>query len=282
MNFKRTPRQTSNLPPDLIGLWQHQDQTGYISVAQYRADGFRFAVSAYLPVTFSNGGANMIWGPESYTRLFGAGETLHGVWKEDSSDADYYFRPNGTFTYAEPGEIDLFGTYDWTGPTLRTHEARATVTVIGAELEFDIVFAGTIRQSFVLAGDTLTLDGTQVWTRIPALIYKIFRAPEWAALRRDATTTGAPIDVSDGYIHFSTAAQAAETAARHFAGADDLFLIAVETAGLGDALKWEASRGGALFPHLYRDMAIADVHWAQPLPLTDGVHQFPAGAGFDT
>ena len=112
------------------------------------------------------------------------------------------------------------------------------------------------------------------------IIYKIFRAPEWAALRRDTTTRGAPIDVADGYVHFSTAEQAAETAARHFAGADDLFLIAVDTDALGDDLKWEPSRGGALFPHLYRDMRIADVHWAQPLPLVNGVHRFPAGAGF--
>lgn len=113
------------------------------------------------------------------------------------------------------------------------------------------------------------------------MIYKIFRAPEWAALRRDTTTTGAPIDVADGYIHFSTAAQAAETAAKHFAGVDDLFLIAVEADSLGDDLKWEVSRGDALFPHLYREMRIADVHWAQPLPLVDGVHQFPVGAGFE-
>ena len=109
------------------------------------------------------------------------------------------------------------------------------------------------------------------------LIYKIFRAPEWAALRNDGTTRGAPIDLADGYIHFSTAEQAAETAARHFAGQDDLFLVAVDTDRLGDALKWEPSRGGALFPHLYREMALDDVHWAQPLPLSDGAHRFPAG-----
>ncbi|MEL7126303.1 MAG: DUF952 domain-containing protein [Pseudomonadota bacterium] len=112
------------------------------------------------------------------------------------------------------------------------------------------------------------------------LIYKIFRAPEWAALRANGQTPGAPIDVADGYVHFSTAAQAAETAAKHFAGQDDLFLLAVEADSLGDDLKWEVSRGGAEFPHLYREMRIADVHWAQPLPLVDGVHQFPAGAGF--
>ena len=113
------------------------------------------------------------------------------------------------------------------------------------------------------------------------LIYKIFRAQEWATLRQDRSTTGAPIDVADGYIHFSTAAQAGETAAKYFADVDDLFLIAVEADTLGDELKWEPSRGGALFPHLYREMTLADVHWAQPLAIVDGVHQFPAGAGFD-
>ena len=113
------------------------------------------------------------------------------------------------------------------------------------------------------------------------LIFKIFRGPEWAALRKDGVTTGAPIDVADGYIHFSTAEQASETAAKHFAGQDDLCLIAVEAEGWGDDLKWEVSRGDALFPHLYREMRVADVHWAQPLPLVDGAHQFPAGAGFE-
>lgn len=113
------------------------------------------------------------------------------------------------------------------------------------------------------------------------LIYKIFRASEWATLRANGTTTGAPIDVADGYIHFSTAAQAAETAAKYFADQNDLFLIAVEGDTLGDDLKWEPSRGGALFPHLYREMTIADVHWAQPLPLTNGAHVFPGGAGFE-
>lgn len=109
------------------------------------------------------------------------------------------------------------------------------------------------------------------------LIFKIFRSDEWAALRADGETTGAPIDVADGYVHFSTAAQAAETAAKHFAGVEGLFLIAVDAEALGDALRWEVSRGDDLFPHLYRKMAMVDVVWAQPLPLEDGIHQFPAG-----
>ena len=78
-------------------------------------------------------------------------------------------------------------------------------------------------------------------------------------------------------MHFSTAEQAAETAAKHFAGAEGLMLVAVAVDRLGEALKWEVSRGGALFPHLYREMRLSDVAWAQPLPLVDGVHQFPAG-----
>lgn len=107
-------------------------------------------------------------------------------------------------------------------------------------------------------------------------IYKIFRADEWAALLRDGDTAGAPIDLTDGFIHFSTAEQARETAAKHFAGAEGLILAAVEAEPLGEALRWETSRGGALFPHLYRRLAAAEVvaHW--PLPLTDGVHDFPA------
>lgn len=109
------------------------------------------------------------------------------------------------------------------------------------------------------------------------LIYKIFRADEWRALRENATTRGAPVDLADGYIHFSTAAQAPETAAKHFAGEDGLMLVAVEAAALGDALKWEESRGGALFPHLYRALRLEDVHWAQPLPLEGGAHSFPPG-----
>jgi uncharacterized protein (DUF952 family) len=109
------------------------------------------------------------------------------------------------------------------------------------------------------------------------LIYKIFRAPEWEALRAAGETQGAPVDLADGFVHFSTAAQAAETAAKHFAGEDGLMLLAVETDRLGEALKWEVSRGGALFPHLYRALRMQDVVWARPLPLENGAHRFPEG-----
>lgn len=109
------------------------------------------------------------------------------------------------------------------------------------------------------------------------LIFKIFRSEEWADLRAKGETAGAPIDLADGYIHFSTAVQAAETAAKHFAQAEGLFLVAVDAEAAGPALKWEVSRNDDLFPHLYRPMTLQDVVWAQPLPLENGVHQFPAG-----
>jgi len=110
------------------------------------------------------------------------------------------------------------------------------------------------------------------------IVYKIFREAEWAALRRDGTSAGAPVDVADGYVHLSTPEQAPETAARHFAGVEGLFLLAIDEERLKDALKWEPSRGGALFPHLYRELRLSDVVWAQSLPLAGGVHQFPPGA----
>jgi uncharacterized protein (DUF952 family) len=109
------------------------------------------------------------------------------------------------------------------------------------------------------------------------LIYKIFRRPEWVAFRDAGETLGAPIDLIDGYIHFSTAAQVAETAARHFASESDLVLLALDSARLGPALKWEPSRGGALFPHLYRKLTLADVLWDKSLPLGATGHIFPEG-----
>lgn len=122
----------------------------------------------------------------------------------------------------------------------------------------------------------LTLAGVRFITLL-MLIFKIFRSEEWADLRKNGETTGAPIDVADGYVHFSTAAQAPETAAKYFADVEGLFLVAVDTDAVGDALKWEKSRGDAMFPHLYRKMSLEDVVWAQPLPIEKGVHQFPAG-----
>lgn len=104
------------------------------------------------------------------------------------------------------------------------------------------------------------------------LIYKIFRAPEWAVLEANGETAGAPIDVTDGFVHFSGADTVAKTAALYFADADDLVLVAVQADGM-DGLKWETSRGGAQFPHLFRNLKMSDVVWHRPLPLVDGVHQ---------
>ena len=106
-------------------------------------------------------------------------------------------------------------------------------------------------------------------------IYKLFRGPEWADLKAKGATQGAPIDVIDGYVHFSTAAQAAETAAKHFAGEEGLVLLALESDALAPDLRWEPSRGGQLFPHLYRDLRLTDILWDAPLPLVNGIHQFP-------
>lgn len=109
------------------------------------------------------------------------------------------------------------------------------------------------------------------------LIYKIFRSEEYAAFVTDGITDGAPIDLADGYIHISTGAQVAETAAKYFAGIDGLMLLAIESDDLGEALKWEPSRGGALFPHLFRPLEAKDVHWAKPLPSKGAGHVFPQG-----
>lgn len=107
------------------------------------------------------------------------------------------------------------------------------------------------------------------------LILKIFRDHEWQAFRHDGVTKGAPIDLADGFIHFSTPAQAAETAALHFAGETGLMLLAVDAGEMGEALKWEVSRGGAKFPHLFRELRLEDLERVEPLPLIAGRHRFP-------
>lgn len=107
------------------------------------------------------------------------------------------------------------------------------------------------------------------------MIYKLFLPDEWAALHTRGETPGAPIDVADGYVHFSTAAQVAETAEKYFAGIEGLMLLAVDPARIEADLKWEPSRGGALFPHLYRALRLTDIEWARELPLNNGAHVFP-------
>ncbi|GEO83539.1 MULTISPECIES: DUF952 domain-containing protein [Alphaproteobacteria] len=108
------------------------------------------------------------------------------------------------------------------------------------------------------------------------IIYKIVPRELWQEARREGVFRGATIDLQDGYIHFSTAGQAIETAGRHFAGIDNLLLVAVEAAALGEALRFEPSRGGDLFPHLYANLPLDAVVWEKPLPLgADGLHIFP-------
>lgn len=112
--------------------------------------------------------------------------------------------------------------------------------------------------------------------KVTAIVYKIVPASLWQAARKAGRFDGSPVDLTDGFIHFSTAAQAAETAGRHFAGQADLLLVAVDGAALGDALIYEPSRGGDLFPHLYGPLPMAAVLSERPLPLgPDGRHVFP-------
>lgn len=99
-------------------------------------------------------------------------------------------------------------------------------------------------------------------------------APLWRESERAGTFDGSPVDRRDGFIHFSTAAQVGATAAKHFAGVEDLLLVAVSSDWLD--IRWEPSRGGDLFPHLYGPLPMTAVAWVRPLPLIDGVHVFPA------
>ncbi len=105
------------------------------------------------------------------------------------------------------------------------------------------------------------------------LIYKILRADEWRKLQDTGTLDGAPVDLQDGFIHFSTAAQLPETARRHFAGQHGLRLVACAADTLASDLRWEPSRGGDLFPHLYRALRLSDVAWSRDMPLESGGHQ---------
>jgi uncharacterized protein (DUF952 family) len=111
---------------------------------------------------------------------------------------------------------------------------------------------------------------------VPTTIYKICSAELWREAERAGLFRGAPLDERDGFIHFSTAAQVAETAAKHFAGITGQVLVAVDAGLLSERLKWEPSRGGDLFPHLYGALSLEAVRWAVPLPLgLDGRHVFP-------
>jgi len=107
------------------------------------------------------------------------------------------------------------------------------------------------------------------------IIYKILTTAQWEDLQTNEVSVGAPIDVSDGFVHFSNAEQLPETADKHFQDQTGLVLIAMDAAKLGDKLRWETSRGGDLFPHLYGPLMLDKVLWDKPLPLENGRHVLP-------
>ena len=109
--------------------------------------------------------------------------------------------------------------------------------------------------------------------RTHAIVYKIVPAPLWRESERAGTFHGSAVDLRDGFIHLSSAAQIGGTAARHFAGAADLLLIAVREESLD--IRWEPSRGGDRFPHLYGALPLTSVAWVRALPLIDGAHVLP-------
>lgn len=109
-------------------------------------------------------------------------------------------------------------------------------------------------------------------------LYKVLPAAEWRAAEAAGCFRGWGIDLQDGYIHLSSADQVVETVARHFADQDGLLLVTVSGDKLGSALRWEPSRGGELFPHVYGVIPIDAVEKVEPLPHGDGgTHQFPFG-----
>lgn len=111
---------------------------------------------------------------------------------------------------------------------------------------------------------------------MPTTAYKVLTAEQMAALEHDGRFAGAPIDLEDGYIHLSTADQLTETVDKHFAGQDDLHVAAVDLGSFGQSLKWEPSRGGQLFPHLYGPLLLETVIAYGPLErLGDGRVRLP-------
>ena len=113
---------------------------------------------------------------------------------------------------------------------------------------------------------------------LESIIFKVVSQLEWQEAQEAGVFRGSPLDVADGFIHLSSAAQVVSTVQNYFAGRDDLVLVSVDTERLGDTLRWEVSRGGALFPHIYGDLPLTSVLKAVPLELKkDGTHVFPDG-----
>ena len=130
---------------------------------------------------------------------------------------------------------------------------------------------GVLPASASLAGEAAKLPSVT-----PTTIYRIVAADVWQRAEAAGSFTGTEHDLRDGFIHFSTAEQVPETAARHYAGQTGLLLVAVNAAALGAALRWEPSRGGALFPHLYAPLPTTAATSVTPLPLDpNGLHVVP-------
>ncbi|MGX1307793.1 uncharacterized protein (DUF952 family) [Amorphus suaedae] len=112
-------------------------------------------------------------------------------------------------------------------------------------------------------------------TMRPQTVYKIVDRESWEAATAEGVYRGAPVDLADGFIHLSARGQVMETARKHFRGMRGLLLVAIRSDSLGDALKWEKSRGNELFPHLYADLPTGAAVWVKPLPLSPAGHIFP-------
>jgi len=108
--------------------------------------------------------------------------------------------------------------------------------------------------------------------------YKLLTQDQWLDWKATGSFTGAPVDIADGYIHMSTREQARETAEKWFAGVDPLILVMIDLPALGDTVRWEPSRGGQLFPHVYGDIPMSAVSGNSRLRVqSDGTHDWPAG-----
>ncbi|TYC67484.1 DUF952 domain-containing protein [Stappia sp. BW2] len=128
-----------------------------------------------------------------------------------------------------------------------------------------------MRRAFACHADAGTRQGRQM-----TLIFKIAPKSLWQEAISLGVFNGAPVDLQDGFIHFSAEDQVRETAAKHFAGQQELLIAAFDADSFGDDLKWETSRGGALFPHLYAPLDPMAAVWVKDLPLSpDGSHTFP-------
>ena len=109
------------------------------------------------------------------------------------------------------------------------------------------------------------------------VLYKIMPRQDWESAQAKGIYEGSEVDRKDGFIHLSAAHQVRTTAQRHFSGDSDLVLVSVRPGDLGQSLKWEVSRGGDLFPHIYGPLPLSAIGEVVPLPLAGGGHQFPQG-----